>query len=68
MSTEPEHDEATDPDPATVVPLEDYDEGHTPGAPTRQELAADTNLFGAGDDPISDDAPAETGDHQDGEG
>ena len=71
-----EVDEGTDPDPATIVPLEEYDENHTAGAPTRDELAADQNLYpeGTPDEVLDGTQPAdqitgrgmpdETGDHE----
>ena len=55
-----ERDEGTDPDPSTIVPLEEYEQTH-PDNPSAEELAADRNLFGAGEPPLSDDAPEESG-------
>jgi hypothetical protein len=70
----PEHDEATDPNPATIADLDSYEASH-PGAPSAEELAADRNLYPepTGDD-VADgtalpdtehgDHTAESGDHE----
>jgi len=56
-------DEATDPNPADLPTNIDGDPagGEHDGAPTAEELAADRNLFGAGEPAMSDDAPEESG-------
>ena len=40
----PEYDEPTDPNPADLEPQPGHDR-YVPGAPTEEELAADTNLY-----------------------